>query len=87
MFTASHNPAQYNGIKLCRPGAAPVGQDSGLRAITALITAGIPAVERPLGTVTEQDLLPQYSAYLRGLVALPSCVGKTAAAIAHQLTR
>jgi phosphomannomutase len=34
MFTASHNPAQYNGIKLCRPGAAPVGQDSGLREIT-----------------------------------------------------
>ena len=37
MFTASHNPAQYNGIKLCRQGAAPVGQDSGLRAIKEMI--------------------------------------------------
>jgi phosphomannomutase len=37
MFTASHNPAQYNGIKLCRAGAAPVGQDSGLREIREMI--------------------------------------------------
>ena len=36
MFTASHNPARYNGIKLCRAGAAPVGQDTGLREIRAL---------------------------------------------------
>ena len=43
MFTASHNPAKYNGIKLCRAGAAPVGQDSGLRDIRALIDSGIPA--------------------------------------------
>ena len=41
MFTASHNPAQYNGIKLCRAGAAPVGQDSGLREISELISQGI----------------------------------------------
>jgi phosphomannomutase len=43
MFTASHNPAQYNGIKLCRAGAAPVGQDTGLREIRALIEVGVPA--------------------------------------------
>ena len=37
MFTASHNPAQYNGIKLCRAGARPVGQDSGLAIVLSLI--------------------------------------------------
>jgi len=39
MFTASHNPAQYNGIKLCRSGARPVGQDSGLPEIRDLAQA------------------------------------------------
>ena len=39
MFTASHNPARYNGIKLCRAGAAPVGQDTGLREVEALADA------------------------------------------------
>ena len=69
MFTASHNPAQYNGIKLCRPGAAPVGQDSGLRAIKELIeSGGVPARDRPLGEVREQDMLADYAEFLRGLV-------------------
>lgn len=74
MFTASHNPARYNGIKLCRAGAAPVGQDSGLREISAMISANnLPAPIGPesdsrLGTITHQDLLAQYAAYLRGLV-------------------
>jgi Phosphomannomutase len=49
MFTASHNPAQYNGIKLCRAGAAPVGQESGLREITQMIIGGIPTFDGPLG--------------------------------------
>lgn len=68
MFTASHNPAQYNGIKLCRPGASPVGQDSGLRDITRMINEGVPAFDGPLGEVSERDLLADYSAYLRNLV-------------------
>jgi len=68
MFTASHNPAAYNGIKLCRAGAAPVGQDSGLREITAMIAAGIPQSQGPLGQVREQDILADYARYLRGLV-------------------
>ncbi|MBI1351162.1 MAG: phosphomannomutase/phosphoglucomutase [Actinomycetales bacterium] len=68
MFTASHNPAQYNGIKLCKVGAAPVGQDSGLRDIRALIEQGIPAYDGPLGEVREQDLLADYAAYMRELV-------------------
>ena len=68
MFTASHNPAQYNGIKLCRPGASPVGQDSGLRDITRMINEGVPAFDGPMGEVSERDLLADYSAYLRNLV-------------------
>ena len=68
MFTASHNPAQYNGIKLCRPGAAPVGQDTGLREIRALIDSGVPSYDGPLGEVTEQDMLTEYARFLRELV-------------------
>lgn len=68
MFTASHNPAQYNGIKLCRAGAAPVGQDSGLREITALIESGFTPGQGPLGTITQRDLLGEYAQFLRELV-------------------
>jgi len=68
MFTASHNPAQYNGIKLCRPGAAPVGQDSGLREIRRMIDEGVPAFDGPLGEVREQDMLTEYAQFLRELV-------------------
>jgi phosphomannomutase len=68
MFTASHNPARYNGIKLCRAGAAPVGQDTGLRDIRRLVEEGVPAYDGPLGTVREQDMLAEYSTYMRELV-------------------
>ncbi|QES48547.1 phosphomannomutase/phosphoglucomutase [Streptomyces venezuelae] len=74
MFTASHNPAQYNGIKLCRAGAAPVGQDTGLAEIRALVEkwseSGAPAAAATPGTVTERDTLVDYAAHLRGLVDL-----------------
>ena len=70
MFTASHNPAQYNGIKLCRAGAAPVGQDTGLRDIRRLVEAGVPAYDGPMGEVRDQDLLVDYGRFLRGLVDL-----------------
>jgi phosphomannomutase len=73
MFTASHNPAAYNGIKLCRAGAAPVGQDTGLAQIRAWLEHGLPAAgaraTRP-GRVVRRDLLPDYAAYLRRLVDL-----------------
>ncbi len=70
MFTASHNPARYNGIKLCRSGARPIGQDSGLVEIRDLAQQGGPdPVDRP-GTVTRQDVLPAYAEYLRTLVDL-----------------
>ncbi|MGB9378643.1 MAG: phosphomannomutase/phosphoglucomutase [Mycobacteriales bacterium] len=70
MFTASHNPAKYNGIKLCRAGAAPVGQDSGLAEIQAMVEQGVPAYEGTTGTLTRRDLLTGYADYLRGLVDL-----------------
>ncbi|HEX6937267.1 MAG TPA: phosphomannomutase/phosphoglucomutase [Actinomycetes bacterium] len=70
MFTASHNPAQYNGIKLCRAGAVPVGQDSGLAEIRELAEAGVPAYDGPRGTVRSQDVLAAYGEYLRSLVDL-----------------
>jgi phosphomannomutase len=67
MFTASHNPARYNGIKLCRAGAAPIGQDTGLGTIRAAVEAGVPA-GRGGGTVSERDMLDGYARHLRGLV-------------------
>jgi phosphomannomutase len=72
MFTASHNPAAWNGIKLCRAGAAPVGQDTGLREIRGWLEHGLPerAAGRRPGRVVERDLLGDYAAYLRKLVDL-----------------
>ncbi|MFC9264110.1 phosphomannomutase/phosphoglucomutase [Streptomyces hydrogenans] len=74
MFTASHNPAQYNGIKMCRAGAAPVGQDTGLADIRALterwLDEGAPEAAATPGTVTERDTLTDYAAHLKALVDL-----------------
>ncbi|MDO1484075.1 phosphomannomutase/phosphoglucomutase [Rhodococcus rhodochrous] len=70
MFTASHNPAKYNGIKLCRAGAKPVGQDTGLAQISADLVEGVPAYEGERGSVTEQDVLEDYASFVRGLVDL-----------------
>jgi phosphomannomutase len=72
MFTASHNPAAYNGIKLCRAGAAPVGQDTGLREVRGWLEHGLPApaAGRRTGRVAQRDLLPNYATYLRRLVDL-----------------
>ena len=73
MFTASHNPAQYNGIKLCRAGAKPVGQDTGLADVRRLaeryLDEGVPVGETR-GTRSQRDTLADYAAYLRGLVDL-----------------
>jgi phosphomannomutase len=74
MFTASHNPAQYNGIKLCRAGASPVGQDTGLTQIRELAEewseSGLPATDATPGTITQRDVLADYAGYLRDLVDL-----------------
>src|SRR4051812_49282355 len=73
MFTASHNPAQYNGIKMCRAGAAPIGQDSGL--VTIREWAERDSYDREpgrIGEVTQRDVLAEYAAHLRSLVDLTS---------------
>jgi phosphomannomutase len=69
MFTASHNPAAYNGIKLCRAGAKPVGADTGLTTISDDLIAGVAAHnETTGGTVTDKDVLAEYGDFLRSLV-------------------
>ena len=71
MFTASHNPAQYNGIKMCRAHAVPVGADTGLHEIRDLIASGAatdgftPAAQA--GTISEHDVLEAYAAHLLSL--------------------
>jgi len=73
MFTASHNPAQYNGIKLCRAGAAPVGAESGLRDIAELVAkalADAPVAVPVGGSITAQNLLTAYADHLNDLVDL-----------------
>ena len=70
MITASHNPARYNGIKLCRAGAKPVGQDTGLARVRELASTGEYTKAAVPGTVTKQDLLSGYASYLKTLVDL-----------------
>ena len=70
MLTASHNPAKYNGIKLCLAGAKPVGQDTGLAEIRDLASSGVHASAANPGTVQRKDLLSGYADYLRALVDL-----------------
>ena len=70
MFTASHNPARYNGIKLCLARAKPVGVESGLAEIRATVESGqfrvVPEAER--GTVSHRDILADYAAKARSFV-------------------
>jgi phosphomannomutase len=69
MFTASHNPARYNGIKLCLAGARPVGEDTGLAEIKAAVAAGTapPPADRP-GQVTTRDILEDFAGHVRSFV-------------------
>ncbi|NKZ15462.1 phosphomannomutase/phosphoglucomutase [Mycolicibacterium septicum DSM 44393] len=70
MFTASHNPAAYNGIKLCRAGAKPVGKDTGLSVISDEVIAGVPAYDGKPGALSDRDVLDDYGSFLRSLVDL-----------------
>ena len=67
MFTASHNPASYNGIKLCRSSARPISMDSGLAWIKAAIKEGTPIPNRPVGTSRDQEMLTRYIDFLFSL--------------------
>ncbi len=67
MFTASHNPARYNGIKLCREKAAPIGQETGLADIRDRVAGGATLRAETAGEIHEQDVLDEYAAYLLAL--------------------
>ena len=73
MFTASHNPAKYNGIKMCRARAVAIGQDSGLTEIRDIaeryLDEGMPGDDAQ-GEVDQVDVLRGYAEHLRGLVDL-----------------
>jgi len=71
MITASHNPSRYNGIKLCRAGAKPVGVQTGLQQIKELAERDM--VPAPVsGTVTPREFLPGYTEHLHKLVDISS---------------
>ena len=68
MFTASHNPAQYNGIKLCLAGARPIGQDTGLDEIRRLAASGIGPAPTEAGRIEPLDLLADFARHVRSFV-------------------
>src|SRR5690606_11327347 len=68
MFTASHNPAGYIGIKLCLAGARPVGQDSGLGEIRRLTAAGVAPAPTEPGHIESLDLRDEFAAHVRSFV-------------------
>ncbi len=70
MFTASHNPAEYNGIKLCLSSARPIGKESGLLTIENFVRQGSPLEIRSVGIETKRDMLEEYVDHLLNLVDL-----------------
>ncbi len=68
MFTASHNPAQYNGMKLCLAGAKPIGVDTGLGEIKRMAAEGVPAGAGPAGGFESLDLLRAFGEHVRSFV-------------------
>jgi phosphomannomutase len=68
MFTASHNPAEYNGIKMCLSGARPIGKESGLLTIENFVRQGSPMFIRSMGLEKEVEMLTEYVDYLLSLV-------------------
>ena len=69
MFTASHNPAAYNGIKLCLSGARPIGKETGLQTIEKFVRQGMPVAMRQVGVETSENLLEAYADHLHKLVS------------------
>ncbi len=70
MFTASHNPAEYNGIKLCLSSARPIGKESGLLTIENFVRKGLPLEIRSVGLESKRDMLEEYVDHLLNLVDL-----------------
>jgi phosphomannomutase len=79
MITASHNPSKYNGIKLCRAGARPVGADSGLAELREMAERGVPPRQGEPGKIIKRDLLTGYASHLKSLVDLSGIRPLTAA--------
>jgi phosphomannomutase len=72
MFTASHNPAEYNGIKMCFSGARPIGKESGLLIIEKYVEEGSPIELRSVGVERSQPMLDEYVKHLLSLVDVGS---------------
>jgi phosphomannomutase len=68
MFTASHNPAQYNGIKMCKAGAAPVGEQSGLQQIKEMVASGVTSRGDSPGKVEQRDMLEDFRTHVQSFV-------------------
>ena len=68
MFTASHNPAEYNGIKLCLSSARPIGKESGLVTIENFVRQGSPIAIRNVGVEKQRNMLDEYVDHLLTLV-------------------
>jgi phosphomannomutase len=81
MFTASHNPAKYNGLKLCLSGARPVGQDTGLAEIRDAASAGTFGDQAPgRGEIRSLDMLEEYIEHLLSFADLERFASLTVAA-------
>jgi phosphomannomutase len=65
MFTASHNPAAYNGVKLCKSGARPIGAESGLKYIKDVMSSEIPMAIKPPGKSSQREMLTFYWEFFR----------------------
>lgn len=68
MFTASHNPAKYNGIKLCRAAAAPIGEDTGLVQIKEAVSGGLLERAEERGRVESRDVLSDFASHVHSFV-------------------
>ncbi len=80
MLTASHNPKQYNGMKFCLAGARPVGEETGLRKIRAMVEAGPEPVVASLGSIERRDLLDAYVEHVLSFVDVDAMRPLTVAA-------
>jgi phosphomannomutase len=68
MFTASHNPAQYNGIKMCKAGAAPIGEQTGLQQIKEMVASGVTSRGESPGKLERRSMLDEFGEHVRSFV-------------------
>lgn len=80
VVTASHNPSQYNGLKLCRPGAAPIGMESGLAEIRDDVIAGLEPLSSEVGDLRQESIIAAYVDHLFSIVSPGSIAGLSIAA-------